>query len=108
MIGYLKISLTSKNLNSFLTFLTIKVRTMLIEIKSATITEKGQIAIPKDVREIEGFKEGNKIAILAFDDHIELRPMKQFSEKMYTALMSEKSLAKLWSTKEEDEAWKHL
>ena len=80
----------------------------LIEIKSATITEKGQIAIPRDIREVEGFKIGTKIAILAFEDHVELRPMKQISEKMATAIASEKALAKDWNSKEDDEAWKNL
>ena len=79
----------------------------LIEIKSATITEKGQIAIPKDIRG-KGFEEGSKVAILAFDDHVELRPMKQINKKMELAFASEKSLAKDWDTKEEDRAWKNL
>jgi len=76
----------------------------LIEIKSATITEKGQIAIPRNIREIEGFKEGSKIAILAFEDHVELRPMSQVSEKMSTAIASEKSLAKDWLSKDDEAA----
>ena len=80
----------------------------LLEVKTAKITEKGQIAIPKDIREIEGFKEGSKVAILAFEDRIELRPMKQLSEKMFTALASEKSLARDWNSKEDEEAWKNL
>lgn len=80
----------------------------LIEIKSATITEKGQLAIPKDARNIEGFSTGSKIAILTFDDRIELRPLKYVSEKMKTAIASEKSLGKDWNSKEEDEAWKDL
>jgi len=80
----------------------------LVDIRSATITEKGQIAIPKDVRDKEGFKEGSKIAILAFGDHIELRSMKQLNEKMFTAFASEKSLAKEWNSKEDEEAWKNL
>lgn len=86
---------------------------MLIEMKTATITEKGQVAIPKDAREIKGFKEGNKVVILAFEDHIEIRPLKQVSEKMsFTrkapALLSEKALAKDWLSKEDEAAWKHL
>ena len=81
---------------------------VLLEIKSATITKKGQIAIPKHIREIEGFKEGSKIAILAFEDRVELRPLNQFSEKMFTALASEKSLAKDWFSKEDEVAWKDL
>jgi len=80
----------------------------LLEIKSAKITEKGQIAIPKHIREIEGFKEGARIAILAYEDHIELRPLGQLSKRMETAIASEKVLTKEWDTAEEDKAWKDL
>jgi AbrB family looped-hinge helix DNA binding protein len=80
----------------------------LIEIKTATITEKGQIAIPKDIRALSGFETGTKIVILAFQNHIEIRPLNQVSNKIRTAIASEKSLAKEWNSKEEDEAWKNL
>ncbi|MDO9517779.1 MAG: AbrB/MazE/SpoVT family DNA-binding domain-containing protein [Methanosarcinaceae archaeon] len=80
----------------------------LLEMKSGTITRKGQISIPKRIRDIEGFKEGDKIAIIAYDDRIELRSMKQVEESMQTAFASEKVLAKDWDSKEEDEAWKDL
>jgi len=80
----------------------------LIEVKTAKITEKGQIAIPKGIRELEGFGEGQKIAVLAFDDHIELRPLKSIKSGRIAALLSERALAKGWNTKEEDEAWKDL
>jgi AbrB family looped-hinge helix DNA binding protein len=80
----------------------------LVGIKTVTITEKGQIAIPKDMRELGGFSIGSKIALLTFNDRIELRPMKQISKKMFSALASEKSLAKDWLSKEDDKAWKNL
>lgn len=80
----------------------------LIEVKTAKITEKGQIVIPRDIRQLEGFEEGSKIAVLAFDDHIELRPLKSIKSGRIAALLSEKALAKTWNTKEEDEAWKDL
>ena len=80
----------------------------LMEIKTATITEKGQIAIPRHMREFEGFKTGSKVAILAFKDHVELRPMKQIRDKMSTAIASEKSLAKDWNSKEDEVAWENL
>ena len=80
----------------------------LIEMKSGTITRKGQISIPKRIRNLGGFKEGEKIAILAYDDRIELRPMEQVDKSMQTAFASEKVLAKDWNSKEEDEAWKNL
>ena len=80
----------------------------LIEMKTSKITSKGQIALPKDIRELEGFKEGTKIAILAFENRVELRPLKQVNEKMFATLASEKSLAKDWLSKEDEEAWKDL
>ncbi len=80
----------------------------LIEMKTSKITSKGQIALPKDIRELEGFKVGTKIAILAFENRVELRPLKQVNEKMFTVLASEKSLAKDWLSKEDEEAWKDL
>ena len=80
----------------------------LIEVKTVKMTEKGQIAIPKNIRELEGFEEGSKIAVLAFDDHIELRPLKSIKSGRIAALLSEKSLSKYWNTKEEDKAWNDL
>jgi bifunctional DNA-binding transcriptional regulator/antitoxin component of YhaV-PrlF toxin-antitoxin module len=80
----------------------------LVEMKTATITSKGQISIPIEMRKHESFKVGAKIAILTFEDHVELRPMNQISEKLYGAIASEKSLAKEWNTKKEDKAWKNL
>ena len=80
----------------------------LLEMKSATITSKGQISVPKRIRDLGGFKEGAKIAILAYDGRIELRPMEQVDKSIQTAFASEKVLAKDWNSKEEDEAWKNL
>lgn len=86
----------------------MKSRPKLMEIRTATITEKGQVVIPKDIRKIEGFKTGTKLAILVFANRIELRPFKTVSEGIMCMLASEKSLAKTWNSKEDDEAWKDL
>ncbi|MBU1199548.1 MAG: AbrB/MazE/SpoVT family DNA-binding domain-containing protein [Nanoarchaeota archaeon] len=87
----------------------------VIELRTATITNKGQIAIPKDIRSLDGFEEGDKIAIIAYNDRIELRPLEQVSKRLdfskegiKTALASEKALAKDWLSKKEDKAWKNL
>jgi AbrB family looped-hinge helix DNA binding protein len=80
----------------------------LIEMRTATITSKGQIAIPKEMRKSKEFKEGSKVVILVFNDRIELRPMRKVSEGMLTAIASEKVLAKDWLSKEDEEAWKNL
>ncbi|MEI7961374.1 MAG: AbrB/MazE/SpoVT family DNA-binding domain-containing protein [archaeon] len=91
---------------SYLSYLVIFVG--LIDIKSATITEKGQISISKSLRGKKGFSEGSKIAILNFDDHIEIRKMDEIEEKFGSAFASEKSLGKIWNLKEEDKRWKKL
>ncbi|MBI2583624.1 MAG: AbrB/MazE/SpoVT family DNA-binding domain-containing protein [Candidatus Aenigmarchaeota archaeon] len=78
-----------------------------LEIKTAKITSKGQIAIPKEIRNLEDFREGTKIAIIAYRDHVELRSLRKMKRR-FTALASEKILARDWLSKEEDEAWKDL
>ena len=84
------------------------VKQHVMEMKSVTITEKGQIAIPKDMRAMKGFGEGSKVVIIAFKDRLELRPLRIISEAMEPYLLSEKTWAKDWDTPEEDEAWKDL
>jgi|TARA_Y100000310_G_C20356338_1_gene656841 AbrB family looped-hinge helix DNA binding protein len=78
------------------------------DIRTATLTSKGQICIPNVARNLIGFKEGAKISIVVYTDRVELKPMKKFSEDMLPALMSEEVLAEAWDTPEEDEAWKDL
>ena len=80
------------------------------DIRTAIITSKGQISIPSIARQIAGFKEGTKISIVVYSDKVELRPFK--TEKLNNSLMcmlaSEEVLAKNWTSKEDEEAWKDL
>jgi len=80
------------------------------DIRTATITQKGQICIPNVARNLTGFREGTKISVVVYTDRIELRPLKK--EKMNEALLcmlaSEDALAKNWLSKEDEEAWKDL
>ena len=80
------------------------------DIRTATITEKGQICIPSLARNLAGFKEGTKISIAVYADRVELRPMKKenMNEALLCMLASEKALAKNWLSKEDEEAWKDL
>ena len=70
-------------------------------IVTTKMSSRGQVVIPLDMR--EGIKEGDKLIIIRKDDEIILK--KSIPE---SALMSQKSLAKTWFNKEEDEAWKNL
>ncbi|HLD88835.1 MAG TPA: AbrB/MazE/SpoVT family DNA-binding domain-containing protein [Candidatus Nanoarchaeia archaeon] len=80
------------------------------DIRTITITQKGQICIPNVARSLAGFKEGTKISVIVFDDRVELRPLKKekMSEALLCMLASEKALAKNWLSKEDEEAWKDL
>lgn len=79
----------------------------IVDIKTATITSKGQIVIPSTMR--KGlFEVGAKVAVIAKNNHIEIRPLDDVERRMGTAIASEKALAKLWDTPEEDEAWDYL
>ncbi len=80
------------------------------EIRTVKITRKGQISIPSAVRARAGFEEGAKVNVIAYDDRVELRPMKKekISEAMMAMLASEKAFAKNWISEEDEEAWKDL
>jgi AbrB family looped-hinge helix DNA binding protein len=47
------------------------------DIRTVTITEKGQICIPNIARNMAGFKEGTKISVVVYTDRVELRPLKK-------------------------------
>ena len=80
------------------------------DIRIATITQKGQISIPRVARHLAGFKEGTKISVVVYNDRVELKPFQK--EKLNDALMcmlaSEEALAKNWMSEEDEEAWKDL
>ena len=43
------------------------------EIRTATITQKGQICIPSTARNLAGFKEGSKVSIIVYNDKVETK-----------------------------------
>ena len=70
-------------------------------IDTTKMSSRGQVVIPLDLR--KGINEGDKLIVIRKDDEIILK--RSIPE---TAMWSEKSLAKTWLNKEEDEAWKDL
>jgi AbrB family looped-hinge helix DNA binding protein len=86
----------------------------LAEVRTVTITSKGQISIPQALRQ-KAFKEGSKVAILAYDSYLELRPIAHLEHAVdltrkgvTTSLMSESSLGKAWKAKEDEKAFRDL
>ena len=72
-----------------------------MQIDTTKMSSRGQVVIPLDMR--QNIKKGDKLIVIRKDDEIILK--KSIPE---TALWSEKSLAKTWLNKEEDEIWKDL
>ena len=70
-------------------------------IDTTKMSSRGQVVIPLDMR--GDIKEGDKLIVIRKDDEIILK--KSIPE---TAILSEKSFAKTWMNKEEDEIWKDL
>jgi bifunctional DNA-binding transcriptional regulator/antitoxin component of YhaV-PrlF toxin-antitoxin module len=74
--------------------------------KKVAVSSEGQIVLPKELCK-NLFPEGSRVAVIAYEDHIEVHPL-SYLEKMECALLSEPALAKEWNTPEEDKAWEHL
>ena len=70
-------------------------------IDTTKMSSRGQVVLPLDI--CKDIKEGDRLIVIRKDDEIILK--KSIPE---TALWSEKSLAKTWLNKEDDEIWKDL
>ncbi|MBS3114507.1 AbrB/MazE/SpoVT family DNA-binding domain-containing protein [Candidatus Woesearchaeota archaeon] len=68
-----------------------------------TVGEKGQIVIPKKMREFFKIGKGSKLLISEDKDGITIKPVK-VSEKHLLMLLSETSLKKTWDNPY-DERW---
>lgn len=79
----------------------------IVGFKEVTVSGKGQIVIPKELRKTT-FPEGTQVVVVAYTDHMEIRPLSYVLEKMECALISEKAFAEEWDSPEEDEAWENL
>lgn len=72
-----------------------------MQIETTKMSSRGQVVIPLEMR--ENIKEGEKLLVIKRNDEIILK--KTIPENL---LLSQKSLAKTWLSKEEDELWRDL
>lgn len=70
-------------------------------IDTTKMSSRGQVVIPLDMR--KDIKEGEKLIVIRNNDEIILK--KSLPE---SAILSERSFAKNWLNKKEDEAWRDL
>lgn len=78
------------------------------EVAIVTVSEKGQIVLPKKMRDLLKIGEGSKLFVEEKKGQITLTKMENKMRDASSYILSQKSFAKTWDTKEEDEAWKHL
>ncbi len=76
-------------------------------IKTIKVSDKGQISIPKDMRENAGILLGDELVIIQNDGKILIEKPEAFSEKIEDDFkditkFSENSLKEFWSSKEDD------
>lgn len=108
---------------------------MAEKIEMATVSSRGQICIPNEIREDMGLREGSKVLFMLTGDSLIMKkvgthtfrditaPLKDAAKRAglrrsdvsgmihgarLTAVASERVLARDWSGKEEDKAWKDL
>ena len=81
-------------------------------VKTVKVSEKGQIAIPIEIRESTGIQQGDELILVQKGNKILIEPVKRvkkYIEDDFSDLLklSEKSLMKLWDN-QEDEVWDTL
>jgi len=78
-------------------------------ITTVTVSEKGQIAIPMEVRRKIGIEKGDSLVLLSVDGKILLEKSQKFEKKIEDDFkdilkFSENSLKSVWDNKQ-DEIW---
>ncbi|MBF0166791.1 MAG: AbrB/MazE/SpoVT family DNA-binding domain-containing protein [Alphaproteobacteria bacterium] len=71
----------------------------------ARITSKGQMTIPKRIREAARLKSGDLVSLDVQNDRILMRKVKQMDEAY---LRSVQSTLGEWGSPEDEEAWRDL
>jgi AbrB family looped-hinge helix DNA binding protein len=72
-----------------------------LQLKTITVSQKGQITIPTDIQKIMGIKKGDKLILIQKGNKIVLEKSDKIVEKLedefkYIKDISEHSLKKLW------------
>lgn len=78
-------------------------------MKTIRVSEKGQIAIPNQIRETLGIEQGDELVILQIDNKILMEKAQRTEQKLKDDFkdilkFSEKSLKEVWDNKD-DEIW---
>ena len=80
-----------------------------VELRTVTVSEKGQVAIPIDIRRKLNIRKGQRLVLQVSDDKLLIAKSEAVSRKMkddfsWLLRLSESSLKDLWEN-EEDAIW---
>jgi AbrB family looped-hinge helix DNA binding protein len=80
------------------------------DVAIVTVSSKGQIQLPKRMRDALKLDEGTRLFVEEKNGKITLQKLENqaMDADWSSYLLSYQSFAKTWNTKEEDDAWKHL
>ncbi|MBS3157552.1 AbrB/MazE/SpoVT family DNA-binding domain-containing protein [Candidatus Woesearchaeota archaeon] len=80
--------------------------TKFMIIKTVKVSDKGQIAIPLDIRKINGINKGDNLIIIQEKGKILIEKASERIKDDFSDILkiSEKSLKEVWDNKE-DEVW---
>jgi len=78
-----------------------------MKVKTVRVSEKGQIAIPMDIRNSLGLKRGDELVLIQTDDKILIEKPVKIAKKAKSSFRfllkhSERVASKLWENKEDD------
>jgi AbrB family looped-hinge helix DNA binding protein len=84
----------------------------LAKLKTVSVSAKGQIAIPADVRKMLGIKKGDRLLLTAASKKILIEKSSEITKKIeddlsYLTKISERTAKKLWDN-ESDKIWDQL
>ncbi len=88
-------------------FISKKILTNSMIVKTVKVSDKGQIAIPQEIREEAGIKKGEELIIVQDNGTILLEKAQRVATKMkddFKDLLkfSEQALKSVWDNKEDD------
>ena len=90
----------------------------MTHIQTISVSSKGQIVIPEEIRNEMKIKEGTKLVLVESGSRIILEKESDFlaamknplteieKEKLGWMILAEKSLAKVWDNPKDEEVWK--
>jgi len=82
-------------------------------LKTVSVSDKGQIAIPREIRQLLGIKKGDRLVLVTKNEQLLIQKATSLEKQMkddFDDLInySESTLKKLWLNKEDDVWNKYL